>query len=155
MLRCSHVTLKFGVRWHKGKEYQQCSRGMLLFVESERVTQLCPTLCNPMDCSLPGSSIHEILQTRILEWVAISFSRGSSQPRDWTGVSGIAGRFFTVWATRKALISYTPIQNKKLNKQNKVGLQLQLLPILSSKLNPPHSIFHFLKLTWSSASTSR
>ena len=48
--------------------------------ESE-VAQLCPTLCNPMDCSLRGSSIHGILQARILEWVAISFSRGSSQPR--------------------------------------------------------------------------
>ena len=51
--------------------------------ESE-VTQSCPTLCDPMDCSLPGSSIHGILQARILEWVAISFSRRSSRPRDWT-----------------------------------------------------------------------
>ena len=57
-------------------------------------------LCDPMDCSLPGSSVHEILQARILDWVAIiPFSRGSSQPRDWTWVSSIAGRFFTVWAT--------------------------------------------------------
>ena len=55
----------------------------------------------PYNCSLPGSSIHGILQTRILEWVAISFSRGSSQPRDWTWVFCIAGRFFTVWATKK------------------------------------------------------
>ena len=46
------------------------------------VTQLCLTLCNPMDCSPPGSSVHGILQARILEWVAISFSRGSSRPRD-------------------------------------------------------------------------
>ena len=49
----------------------------------------------------PGSSVHGILQTRILEWVAISFSRGSSQPRDWTGVACIAGRLFTIWATRE------------------------------------------------------
>ena len=48
----------------------------------ELVAQLCPTPCNPMNCSLPGSSVHGILQTRILEWVAIPFSRGSSQPRD-------------------------------------------------------------------------
>ena len=48
------------------------------------VTQSCPTLCDPMDCSLPGSSVHGILQARILEWVAISFSRGSSRPRDRT-----------------------------------------------------------------------
>ena len=54
-----------------------------------------------MDCSLPGSSIHGIFQTRILEWVAISFSRGSSWPRDWTQVSRIAGRLFTTWATRE------------------------------------------------------
>ena len=57
--------------------------------------------CDPMDCSLPGSSIHRILQARILEWVAISFSRGSSQPRTRTQVSCIAGRFFTDWATRE------------------------------------------------------
>ena len=60
-----------------------------------------PTLCNPMDCSLPGSSVHEIFQARILEWVAIPFSRGSSQPRDWTQVSCITGEFFTTWATRE------------------------------------------------------
>ena len=66
------------------------------------VTQSCPTLCKPMDCTPPGSTVHAISQARILEWVAISFSRGSSQPRDWTQVSCIAGRFFTVWATREA-----------------------------------------------------
>ena len=54
----------------------------------------------PMDCNLPGSSVHGILQARIPEWVAIRFSRGSSQPRDQTPqVSCIADRFFTVWAT--------------------------------------------------------
>ena len=68
------------------------------------VAQSCPTLCDPMDCSLPGSSIRGILQARILEWVAISFSRGSSQPRDWTQVSRIRGRCFNLWATRKAQI---------------------------------------------------
>ena len=56
-----------------------------------KVAQLCPTLCNPMDYSLPGSSVHGILQARILEWVAIPFSRGSCQPRDQTQVSHIAG----------------------------------------------------------------
>ena len=60
-----------------------------------KVTQLCLTLCNPMDCSLPGASVRGILQARILEWVAIPFSGGSSQPRDWTQVSHIAGEFFT------------------------------------------------------------
>ena len=56
----------------------------------------------PWLCSPPGSSVHGISQARLLEWVAISFSRGSSQPRDWTQVSLIAGGFFTSWATRKA-----------------------------------------------------
>ena len=59
------------------------------------VAQSYPTLCDPMDCNPPGSSVHEIFQARILEWVAISFSRGSSQPRDRTQVSCTAGRFFT------------------------------------------------------------
>ena len=56
-----------------------------------KVSQLYLTLWNPMDCSLPSSSVHGILQARILEWVAVPFSRGSSQPRDWTQVSCIAG----------------------------------------------------------------
>ena len=73
--------------------------------ESE-IAQLCPTLCDPMDCSLPGSSVHGILQARILKWVAISFSRGSSQLRDWTWVSHTAGRLFTIWAAREALLGF-------------------------------------------------
>ena len=63
----------------------------------------CPALRNPMDYSPPASSIHGILQARIMEWVAIPFSRGSSQPRDQTQVSHMAGRFFIIWATREAL----------------------------------------------------
>ena len=66
------------------------------------VTQSCPTLCDPTDCSPPGFSIHGILQARILEWIAIPFSRESSWPRDWTQVFCIASRFFAVWATREA-----------------------------------------------------
>ena len=58
------------------------------------VAQSCPTLCDPMDCKLSGSSVHGIFQARVLEWVAIAFSRGSSQPRDRTRVSLIAGRHF-------------------------------------------------------------
>ena len=65
------------------------------------VTRLCPTLCDPTSYSLPGFSVHGILQARILEWIAIPFSRESSQPRDWTLVSCIAGRFLIIWATGK------------------------------------------------------
>ena len=61
-----------------------------------KVTQSCPTLCDSMDC------VHGILQARLLEWVAFPFSGESSQPRDWTQVSHIAGGFFTKWATREA-----------------------------------------------------
>ena len=68
------------------------------------VAQSCLTLCDPMDCSPPDFSIHGSLQARILEWVAIPFSRGSFWPRDWAWVSCIAGRFLTVWATRGLLI---------------------------------------------------
>ena len=66
-------------------------------IESEsEVAQSCPTLCDPVDCSLPGFSVHGILQARILEWVTISFSRASSPPRDRTPVSHIGGRRFNL-----------------------------------------------------------
>ena len=60
------------------------------------VAQSCPTLCNPMDCSMPGSSVHGIFQARKLEWVAMPFSKGSSRPRDRTHVSYVSciGRWF-------------------------------------------------------------
>ena len=68
------------------------------FLYSEvKVAQSYPTLCDPM-----GYTVHEILQARILEWVAVPFSRGSSQPRDWIQASCIVGGFFTSWATKEA-----------------------------------------------------
>ena len=69
-------------------------------VKWSEVAQTCPTRSDPMDCSLPDSSVHGIFQARILEWVAISFSRGSSQPRNRIRVSRIVDRRFTVWTTR-------------------------------------------------------
>ena len=74
-----------------------------LFLTPVCVTQSCPTLCDPMGCSPPGSSIHGILQARRLEWGAIPFSSRSSWPRDWTRISCIAGRSFTIWATWEPL----------------------------------------------------
>ena len=68
------------------------------------VTQLC--LCDPMDCSPPGSSICGILQAGILEWIAMPFSKGCSQPRDQTWVSHMAGKFFSIWATRKVFFFF-------------------------------------------------
>ena len=83
------------------------------------VTQLCLTLCDLHgDCNPPGSSVLGNLQARTLEWVAISFSRGSSQPMDWTQVSRIAGRFFTISPPKEDLhkraISF--IQSSKVKK---------------------------------------
>ena len=72
------------------------------FLRVCEVAQSCPTLCDAMGCSLPGSSIHGIPQSRILEWIAISSSRGSSRPTDRTRVSCIAGRRSTLWATKEA-----------------------------------------------------
>ena len=88
-----------------GEEERYCEKS-----ESE-VVQSCPTLWDPIDCNLPGSSVHGIFQARILEWVAISFSKGSSPPRDQTQVSCTAGRLFTVWATRESqdIVSRTQI----------------------------------------------
>ena len=76
---------------------------MNIRLKESEVTQACPNVCGPMDCRPPGSSVHGIFQARILEWVAISSSRGSSQTRDWTLGSSIAGRRFTIWATRELL----------------------------------------------------
>ena len=75
-----------------------------------KVAQSCPTLCYPMDYT-----VHGIMQARIMEWVAIPFSRGSSQPRDWTQVSHVTGRFFTSWATTEAHGLQTP--RKKLSRK--------------------------------------
>ena len=74
------------------------------------IAQSWPTICDPMECSLLGSSIHGIPQARMLEWVAIPFSRGSSQHRDQTLVSHVADRFFTVWATREAQWLCNPLE---------------------------------------------
>ena len=80
------------------------------------VTQLCPTLCGPIDYSLLGSSVHGIFQAIVLEWIAISFSRGSSQPRDRTRVSRIVDRCFTVWGINSKLTfpSYIPTTAENL-----------------------------------------
>ena len=77
------------------------------------VSQSCPALWHPMDYSPPGFSVHGIYQARILEWVAISFSRGSSQPRDQTRVSCIASQFFTIWATSEVM--YKPTGESSLS----------------------------------------
>ena len=100
------------------------------------VTQSCLPLYNPMDCSSPGSSVHGILQARILEWVVVPFSRGSSSPRNRTQVFRIAGRFFTIWAIREALLL------KPLEKDIKAK---EIQTVLSSTVFICRFVFIFLK----------
>ena len=84
------------------------------------VTQSCPTLCDPMDCSLPGFSVLGILHARILEWFASPFSKGSSRPRDRTWVFSIAGIFFSIWATGEE-------KNHKWYTIQQLSIEIQLL----------------------------
>ena len=84
-----------------------------------------------MDYSLPGSSVHGILQARILEWVAIPFSRRSSWPRDWPQVSHIAGEFFTTWATRETILQLKTKQNKTKFCQKRTEKSTTWLMLLS------------------------
>ena len=83
------------------------------------VTQLCPTFCGPMDCSPPGSSVHGIFQARILEWVVISYSRGSSQPSDQTHIC-LAGRFLTTVPPGKSLFQKHLHTKKKIYRCSKI-----------------------------------
>ena len=87
-----------------GKRSQKYILVVTLEVKWSEIAQSCPTLCDLMDYSLPGSSVHGILQAIVLEWIAIPFSRGSSWPGDWTQVSHIVDRRFTIWATREVLV---------------------------------------------------
>ena len=109
------------------------------------VAQLCPTLCDPMDYSPQGSSVHGIFQARILEWVDMPSSRGSSRPRDRTLVSRIVGRHFTAWATREDPISYQVVTIAKTSSVNCTSNDLHLyLPSMIScwKL---HDVAHLCK----------
>ena len=118
---------------------------------------LCQTLSNPMDCSPVGSSVHGILQARILECIAIYFSRGSSQPRDWTRVSCIAGRLFNICAIREAWAYYWPwiwiwIHCLSILLSNVLVVQLCLPLCGPMDCNPPgscvHRIFQARMLEW-------
>ena len=121
---------------HKGRNNHIIS-AHIRTVSEVKVAQLCLPLCDPMDCSPPGSSIHGIFQARLLEWVAIAFSawtiyivpgipqarilewvafpssRGSSQPTDQTQVPCIAGGFLTSWAIREAYLTMKFMSNHK------------------------------------------
>ena len=120
------ISLSIG-RTNRG--FLSCNDHFLIWVISLfyflcSVAQSCLTLCGPMDCSLPGSSVHENFQTRTLEWVAISYSRGFSQPRNWTCVSRVScnGRWVLyhkchlgtpVYSPRRLIVSLFFLNKKK------------------------------------------
>ena len=97
----------------------------------DEVTQSCPTLCNSVDCRPPSYPVHGILQARILQWIVISFFRGSSQPKDRTQISYIASKFFTIWPTKEDL---------KCLKKRSEWLHLSL-PCPPGKLFTPFFVF--------------
>ena len=115
--------------------------------ESE-VAQSCLTLFDPMDCSLPGSFVHGIFQARVLEWVVISFSRRSSLPRDWTQVSCIVGRRFTIWATREARVTWGTWLCR--SSQAAIFFGFLLLSPVPSLIHPLiySLIHHFIPCSW-------
>ena len=99
-MKLNETQLQTYMHGQNQKHWQQQMPIRLWSNSESEVARSCPTLRDPMDGNLPGSAVHGIFQARILEWAAISFSRGSSQPRDQTQVSCIADRCFTVWAMR-------------------------------------------------------
>ena len=105
----SCIASRFFTSWATREAHKDINKCVLMLV-----TQSFLTLCDPMDCSPPGFSLHRFLQSKVLEWVAIPFSRGSSQPQDWTQISCIASRFFAVWASREIIykIRVTDVDNK-------------------------------------------
>ena len=116
------------------------------------VTQLCLTLCNTMDCSLPGSSVHGILQVRRLEWVAMPFTRGSFQARDWARISYITGRFFTTLYVAQLLLCcnvvkhFWPLTLTYASKKHMVVLILCICSWLSGMWLL--CFMYYLQLSW-------
>ena len=106
-------------------------------MKSESVSSsVVPTLCDPVNCSPPGSSVQGIFQARILEWVAISFSRGFSRPRDWTQVSCTAGRVFIDSATRETQIYTSELMKSWLDWQTECSSLLPGFWVIRSLLFP-------------------
>ena len=99
---CTNWNWTTGLRWRAIRKFME-------WIGCCLIAQSCLTLRDPMDCSPPGFSVYGISQARILEWVAISYSRGSSQPRDWNWSPALAGWFFTAEPQGKTLTEWTPV----------------------------------------------
>ena len=129
------LTLQGHIYLHLVKDNQIWISGNQLYFLLSSAGMLKPwlNLCNSMDCSPSGSSVQGILQARMLEWVAISFSRKSSQPRDQTCVSCIADVFFNHGASREALVVVSSL--KKRMQLNKIPNGISTLPIFFSLHN--------------------
>ena len=119
-----------------------CHSAYLTFMQTE-VAQSCPTLCEPIDCSLPGSSVHGIFQAIVLEWIAISFFRRSSQPRARTQVSHIVDRRFSplhwgceILATGPLGKSHEKVTLKRENRRWNQVLWLQVLWLIQEMSTP-------------------
>ena len=131
--KCKHLMICWSIQLHSvqhwgGRIISPWQRWPGLNAWSVSVTQSCPTLCDPTDYSPPGTPVQGIFQARILEWVVIPFSRGSSLPRDQTWVSCIAHKFFTIWATRKGPGT---CEHYDITYKEEVRLQMELmLPII-------------------------
>ena len=102
-----------------------------------------------MDCSLPGSSVHGIFQTIVLEWIAISFSRGYSWPRDRTQVSRILDRCFTVWATRESKDAKTNLNGLPMAKGGAIGHQQILIAAMDWKIKYILNVIINFRIHWS------
>ena len=113
--------------------------GIFWGLHMSEVAQSCLTLCDPMDYSLPGFSVRGIFQAKILEQVAISFSRRSSWPRDWTWVSHTVGRCFTIWATREVQRRW--VSHNTCSNMNECCI---ILSERSQTQKSPHSRISFL-----------
>ena len=116
--KCPSTEERIKKMWYK--DTSKCAKSL----------QSCPTLCNPMDYSPPGSSVHVILQARILEWVVMPFCRESSRPRNWTRVLCIVGWFFSVWATREAQLSWNQASKHLFRQQ--IYLESDMLERITS-----------------------
>ena len=113
--------------------------------EVSEVTQSCPTLCDPVDCSLQGASLHGILRARVLEWVAISFSRGSSRPRDQTRVSRIAGaRDYCIFLSTWKLISCHQVRTVHYIQFSTVAQSCSTLCVPMNPSTPGLPVYHQL-----------
>ena len=113
-------------------------------VKWSEVAKLCPTLCDSMDCSILCSSVHGIFQARVLEWVAISFSRGSSWPRDRIQVSCTVGGRFTIWAKEKTFYRINWFEKEIYLKAMLAGITESVIFLRRNYLAAFHPVFIFL-----------